>query len=113
VRARGRENEIVSAAAAAISAGPAATRKICRMSQCKAKSQPPISGPTIDPIRPMPSAQPTPVDRMAVGYDSAVSALAPICPPTTQNPAPKMVTTRRAAEAPTVPISTTKALAPR
>ena len=28
---------------------------------------PPTRGPTIDPTRPMPSAQPTPVERIAVG----------------------------------------------
>ena len=30
-------------------------------------STPPSIGPTIDPTRPTPNAQPTPVDRMAVG----------------------------------------------
>ena len=69
--------------------------------------------PMIDPMRPIPSAQPTPVERMAVGYDSAVRALAPICPPTTQNPAPKMVATSRVVEAAAVPMRTTNAPAPR
>src|SRR5207302_361190 len=78
---RRREKEMERAEAAATRAGAAATMKMCFVSQCRVSSRPPMSGPTIDPMRPMPSAQPTPVERMAVGYDSAVRALAPICPP--------------------------------
>src|SRR5207245_10691501 len=108
-----RKKEMHSAASDAISTGAAATRKICRIGQCRDRSCPPIIGPTMEPILPIPSAQPTPVERIAVGYEFAVSALAPIWPPTTQNPAPKTVRTSERIEGPTVPMSSTKTLRAR
>src|SRR6516165_7768773 len=50
-------------------------------------SMPPTIGPIIEPRRPMPSAQPTPVERTDVGYIAAATAFMQICPPTTPNPA--------------------------
>jgi hypothetical protein len=44
----------------------------------------------IDPMRPTPSAQPMPVERIAVGYMPAASAFIPICAPTTPKPARKV-----------------------
>jgi len=58
-----REN----AANAAQSAAPAAVMKTSAALHFILNRTPPTSGPTIEPIRPMPSAQPTPVALTAVG----------------------------------------------
>ena len=50
-------------------------------------SSPPTSGPAIDPNRPIPSAQPTPLEREAVGYSRPEAALLPNRAPRVQNPA--------------------------
>ena len=56
-----------AAASVAIIAGMTAAQNTSRIGVFCVSSRPPTTGPTIDPIRPMPSAQPTPVDRMRVG----------------------------------------------
>jgi hypothetical protein len=57
----------VPAAAAATTAGTVAAQKMSRIPVPCASNNPPTTGPTIDPIRPIPRAQPTPVERMRVG----------------------------------------------
>src|SRR6185369_11283916 len=54
-------------ATAEMNAGIAPARKICRGVQAIPSITPPMSGPTIAPTRPTPSAQPTPVERITVG----------------------------------------------
>src|SRR6185437_11829511 len=49
------------------SAGITCTLIIAVTSQCAATSTPPKVGPTMEPMRPMPIDQPTPVERIAVG----------------------------------------------
>ena len=67
-----------SMAAAAQSEGTAPARNIWRGAQFKVSSAPPSTGPTMEPMRPIPSAQPTPVERMAVGVSwRGESALRP------------------------------------
>src|SRR6516165_4670343 len=56
-----------SAASAAQRAAAAAAMKTAAVLHFSASSTPPTSGPMIEPTRPMPSAQPTPVARTAVG----------------------------------------------
>ena len=58
---------IPAAAMVAAIAGMTAAQNTSRIGVFCASSRPPTTGPTIDPMRPMPSAQPTPVDRMRVG----------------------------------------------
>ena len=41
--------------------------KICCGVHDSASIAPPMNGPMIEPMRPTPSAQPTPVDRITVG----------------------------------------------
>src|SRR5258708_6242725 len=57
----------VNAAAHAIKAGTAAAQKTCLAWPPPESSAPPKLGPMIEPIRPMPRAHPTPVERIAVG----------------------------------------------
>ena len=45
----------------------AAARNMSRLDQCAAMSMPPTMGPTMAPMRPTPSAAPTPVERTYVG----------------------------------------------
>ncbi len=52
---------------AATNAGTAIMKNRLRGVNCAASRMPPITGPTIAPTRPTPSAQPTPVERTAVG----------------------------------------------
>src|ERR1700719_1740947 len=47
--------------------GIAPARKICCGCHPTDSMIPPSTGPTMEPTRPAPSAQPTPVDRIAVG----------------------------------------------
>src|SRR5229473_1345066 len=56
-----------NAASAAHSAAAAAAMKTDPVLHFMASSAPPTRGPTIEPIRPIPSAQPTPVALTAVG----------------------------------------------
>ena len=68
MRRRKSDRRMVPSAAAAsvaITAGTAAAQNTSRIGVPCASSSPPTIGPTIDPMRPMPSAQPTPVDRIA------------------------------------------------
>src|SRR5687767_7102269 len=58
---------LASTAAAAHRAGTAPAMNICCGVHCAASMKPPMIGPMIEPIRPMPSAHPTPVDRITVG----------------------------------------------
>src|SRR5258706_4320197 len=53
-------------APSATSSGMAAAVKSWLELQCKRISSPPMTGPRIDPSRPMPSAQPIPVERTEV-----------------------------------------------
>src|SRR5262249_55920314 len=101
-----RRREMDRQASEAISTGAAATREICRVGRGGRGSGPPIAGPMMDPMRPIPSAQPTPVERIAVGYELAVRAFAPICPPTTPKPAPRTVSAKRPTETPAMPMRT-------
>ena len=56
---------------------------------------PPNNGPTIAPIRPAPTAQPTPVARISVGYILAARLYMPTNPPCTPKPSsPKVIKTR-------------------
>src|SRR5690606_33596860 len=65
--ARRRTPPRVKTAIEAIAAGMTASRISDCGVQPAASSTPPTSGPTMAPMRPTPSAQPTPVARMAVG----------------------------------------------
>ena len=56
-----------NAAAVAINGGMAAAQKTRRVSDVIDSNKPPRIGPTIEPTRPIPSAQPKPVERIAVG----------------------------------------------
>src|SRR5665213_1603129 len=56
-----------SAASAAHSAAPAAVTKTSAALHFRLNRMPPTSGPMIEPTRPIPSAQPTPVALTAVG----------------------------------------------
>ena len=56
-----------SAAQLAANAGIAATMNSDCADMPRASMIPPISGPTMDPTRPTPIAQPTPVERAMVG----------------------------------------------
>src|ERR1700732_3715451 len=62
-----RSRLLARIAAAAHKAGTAPVRNICRGRQSIDSITPPRSGPTIEPRRPTPNAQPTPVDRIDVG----------------------------------------------
>src|SRR3954451_16527247 len=70
-------------------------------------SMPPTSGPTIEPTRPIPSAQPTPVALTAGGEKPAASALAVFWPETTQKPAAKIAIVTNTTEWPSWPIAPT------
>jgi hypothetical protein len=48
-------------------AGTAATTNRSEMDQCMAMKRAAATGPTIEPMRPMPSVQPTPVALSSVG----------------------------------------------
>src|SRR6185437_3239870 len=63
---------------AATKAGAAARANRPPVVQPRASSQPPIVGPTIEPMRPTPNAHPTPVERIAAGYIPAARAFIPI-----------------------------------
>src|SRR6185312_3235996 len=52
---------------AARTAGAAVARKMLGVLHPNPMKRPPTTGPTTEPIRPIPSAQPTPVDLMGVG----------------------------------------------
>jgi len=50
-------------------------------SQDKDRRSPPSVGPMIDPIRPIPNAQPMPVDRISVGLEAGYQGIKPgLCP---------------------------------
>lgn len=66
--------------------GTAARRKNCCTGTFRPRSIPPTSGPSIEPKRPIPSAQPTPLDRNDVGYSRPEAALLPNWAPRVQNP---------------------------
>src|SRR6516225_1362001 len=100
------------AAIAAMQGGAAAAQNTCLTSRREESSTAPSIGPTIEPIRPMPSDHPTPVDRIDVGYSSAAIALDPICPPTTQTPVAKTRPVCTIKEDPAMPIKKTHAAAP-
>src|SRR4051794_14294210 len=65
--AGGRVIHITATANIAHNAGTAPETNSLDLSQCCASMMPPTTGPMIEPIRPMPSAQPTPVARTLVG----------------------------------------------
>src|SRR5690349_7898551 len=73
-------------AAAAISAGTAALKNRFVGLTWAASRKPPMTGPIMAPIRPTPRAQPTPVERMAVGYTLADITLMKLWLPTEQMP---------------------------
>src|SRR5262249_9825115 len=83
---------------AAQSAAAAAARKTAAVLHFALKRRPPTSGPTIEPIRPTPRAQPMPVALTAVGEEPGVSPLAAIWPPMIQKPAAKIAVPTSAAE---------------
>src|SRR5262245_16407199 len=58
---------LATTAQAAQIAGTAPAMNICCGVHSIDSMMPPSIGPTIDPMRPMPSAQPTPVERITVG----------------------------------------------
>jgi len=73
-------------------------------------STPPITGPRMDPMRPMPNAQPAPDERTKVGYIVPASALRPIWPPSKHIPEMNTVLMSRYSGIATAPISTTKGI---
>ena len=58
---------MIITATAELIAGNAAAMKSCGVVQLSPSNMPPMTGPTIDPILPIPDAQPTPVERNVVG----------------------------------------------
>src|SRR6266404_2798549 len=67
-------------------AGMAAAQKSAWFDHCMASRCAVTRGPTMDPARPTPNAQPTPVARISVGYTIAASALMAGWAPTMQMP---------------------------
>src|SRR6266850_188035 len=67
-------------------AGMAAAQKSAWFDHCIASRWAVTRGPTMDPARPTPNDQPTPVARISVGYAMADSALMAGWAPTMQMP---------------------------
>ena len=70
----------------AIKEGRAKKMKLCAIPKPKPTNKPPKTGPIIPPKRPIPMAQPTPVERKAVGYMRAATAYKPTKLPCTPKP---------------------------
>src|SRR5262249_61482345 len=73
-------------AAAAQMAGAMPAMKMRSGVHCIDSSRPPTDGPTIEPTRPTPSAQPTPVARIGEGQNIAASAVRPAWAPCSHTP---------------------------
>ena len=74
--------------------GTANTMKLAGIDKPIPINIPPINGPTIAPILPAPTAQPTPVARISTGYICVAKAYIPTNPPCMPKPSnPKSINT--------------------
>src|SRR5450631_3854751 len=88
-----------------ISMGRAANMNRCGRETFLPMRKPPNKGPTMEPKRPIPNAQPTPLERNAVGYSRPDAALLPNCAPRVQNPATAIADAVVTYEMPGTPIA--------